>query len=428
MNKLSLQELINQTLEKMKELNFAASTIKHHQAVYGKLLEFAHIIPTEILSEELAEQFLEKYGSVLSTRTDAKKTDLGAYTELAAPAIRKLCEYQLYGMFYRRPGSMKIEDWVLDDYDIMMAYGRKREPIDSGKTTMIDRLKHLRHFYCYIESIGLRTIKDITPDILTKYPLTLAGYAKVTIKHRHKDLRQYLRFLHTNEYLCEDFSSLIPRVTAVENKSIPMIWTEEDISELLDNIDLSSPVGKRDYAILLLCIELGIRACDINSLKLSDFDWNKKIVNIMQEKTSVINSCPLTDRAGWAVINYIRYGRPMSDLPYLFLTCNAPYTKLGSSAATSMLKRRMQKAGIEVKSPNSKAGIHTLRHTFAVHCLHRWTQLGVPLSSVLPRLSTYLGHNDMTATERYLRMTAEIYPEISDKLSSCFGHIIPMEV
>jgi len=66
-----------------------------------------------------------------------------------------------------------------------------------------------------------------------------------------------------------------------------------------------------------------------------------------------------------------------------------------------------------------------LRHTFAVHCLEKWSRNGTPLSSALPRLSAYLGHNKLDATERYLRMTAELYPEISELLSEKYGYVVP---
>lgn len=49
------------------------------------------------------------------------------------------------------------------------------------------------------------------------------------------------------------------------------------------------------------------------------------------------------------------------------------------------------------------------------------------MSTALPRLSAYLGHKDLAATERYLRMTAEVYPEISATLSEKYGAIIPKD-
>ena len=69
--------------------------------------------------------------------------------------------------------------------------------------------------------------------------------------------------------------------------------------------------------------------------------------------------------------------------------------------------------------------VHDLRHVFAVHCLKRWVVEGVDLTAALPYLSTYLGHTGLKGTQRYLRLTAELYPEIVSTVEAKFGEIIP---
>ena len=72
---------------------------------------------------------------------------------------------------------------------------------------------------------------------------------------------------------------------------------------------------------------------------------------------------------------------------------------------------------------------HDMRHTFAVHCLNSWVLAGEDLTAGLPVLSTYLGHNDLSGTQRYLQLTAQMYPDITQKLEKQFGELIPtMEV
>jgi integrase len=69
--------------------------------------------------------------------------------------------------------------------------------------------------------------------------------------------------------------------------------------------------------------------------------------------------------------------------------------------------------------------MHDLRHTFAVHCLQKWVASGTDITNALPRLKEYMGHNDFQTTEQYLRMTAEVYPEISVLMEREFGYVIP---
>ena len=102
--------------------------------------------------------------------------------------------------------------------------------------------------------------------------------------------------------------------------------------------------------------------------------------------------------------------------------------QLGQKSVYSEFRRVLLAAGIPHYGRGKGPRVHDFRHTFACHCLHRWIKNGIPVSSALPRLSTYMGHNDITATEKYLHMTAEVYPEISEKLSLKYGYLIPKEV
>lgn len=178
-----------------------------------------------------------------------------------------------------------------------------------------------------------------------------------------------------------------------------MIWTNDNVEKLLASIDLASPVGRRNYAIFLLIAELGIRACDINALKGSDIDWDKKTIHFDQEKTGDLNVLPLSDRAGWAIIDYVRYARPKVDSPYVFLTCNAPYTQLGKTTAVNALKQQMQIAGIKPSTPGAKTGIHSLRHSLARKLLNK----NVPLEDI----ADIMGHTEVVSSSPYLKIDVE---------------------
>lgn len=298
MDNLKLPELTQGVLAKLEELKYSQGTLNGHRCVYEHLLEYAGKIPTDVYTEELGEQFLEDCSSFRHLREEKYASPLKSRGEVAATAIRKLGEYQKFGTFSRRPIAMQLEKWALDDHQIMLAYDHSRAPIDTGKTLMSERLKRLRHFYLYLESIGLRSVKYITPEIIASYLKTEVGYSKVTIKHLHKSLREYFRFLYKYEHLPIDYSGFVPRVQATENANIPMIWTNENVEKLLASIDLASPVGRRNYAIFLLIAETGIRACDVNALKGTDIDWDKKTIHIDQEKTGDLNVLPMSDRVG----------------------------------------------------------------------------------------------------------------------------------
>ena len=396
---LTLPELTERVLAKLMDLKYSKATLNGHRLVYKYLLEYAATIPTNVYTENLGSDFLDKCSSFRHKRGEKYVCPLKSRGETAATAIRKLGEFQRFGAFSRKPISMQLEEWAMDDHQIMLSYDRSREPIDARKTSMSERLKRLRHFYLYLESIGLQSVRYITPEIIESYLMTEAGYSKVTIKHLHKSLRQYFRFLYKYEHLPIDYSGFVPKVQAVKNANIPMIWTNDDVEKLLASIDRASPVGKRNYAIFLLIAETGIRACDINALKGTDIDWNKKTIHFAQEKTGYLNVLPLSDRTGWAIIDYVRYARPKVDSPYVFLTCRAPYTALGKTATVSALKKQMQMAGIKPSSHGVTAGTHSLRHSLARKLLDK--------NVSLEDIADIMGHTEVVSSSPYLKIDVE---------------------
>ena len=107
--------------------------------------------------------------------------------------------------------------------------------------------------------------------------------------------------------------------------AIPSAWTTEDVKKMLQCIDRGSPAGKRDYAILLLVVRLGIRAGDIRDLKLHNLNWNTKQIEIQQGKTGNHITYPILDDIGDALIDYLKNGRPLTDCPFVFVRACAPH-------------------------------------------------------------------------------------------------------
>lgn len=131
-------------------------------------------------------------------------------------------------------------------------------------------------------------------------------------------LRVFLRFLFLNQNTQEDLSLKVPKQKKYYYPPIPSVWKQEDVVSMLENIDRGNPTGKRDYAILLLVARLGIRAGDIKSLKLTDLDWENKTIVLKQNKTKRMVSYPILNDIGWALIDYLKEARPVSDSPFVF--------------------------------------------------------------------------------------------------------------
>jgi integrase len=90
------------------------------------------------------------------------------------------------------------------------------------------------------------------------------------------------------------------------------------------------------------------------------------------------------------------------------------------NAVSDQLKRVLVACGIP-----KIARIHDFRHTFAVHLLNQWARAGQDIYVCLPLLSKYLGHTKISSTEKYLRLTPEVYPEVTQTFEAHFGAVIP---
>lgn len=176
------------------------------------------------------------------------------------------------------------------------------------------------------------------------------------------------------------------------------------MSRLTDGIDRGNPTGKRDYAMLLMVARLGLRASDIKSMLISDVGWSARTISITQHKTGVPLELPLLDDIGWAVIDYLREGRPKAaTCPQLFVRQVAPFDAFGATAnLTNILIRRARGAGI--RAPRDHKTLHSLRHALA----KRLPGQEVPTGDI----SRILGHVDRRTTSTCLRTGV-------DSLSAC---------
>lgn len=393
---MNLVELTGQVLKEMERLGYKESVIKRHVSLYRKFINFAKSGSESIYNEALGQRFLlEKY-NIGNKEKIAKLPWQKLYSH---SAIRKLGEYQSYGMFGRNYPKGFGTEWAKDDKEFVEAFGKSLELLDVVKTTKTQRLSCVKEFYHFIGFEGLTSAKAVTADMISKYVNTLQGYAQTFIRDILKDLRNYFRFLYSNGYIAIDLSTLVPRMFVPEHAKVPAIWKDSDVEQLLLSVDRVTPIGKRDYAILMLTLALGLRSCDVRKLKLSDLEWSKKEISVAQSKTGVINICPMTDEVGWALIDYIRFGRPKSDSQYVFLRGIAPYVELGGSALNNVLWRYITRSGIKPKAMGVARGMHSLRHTFARKLLNQ----NVPLELI----SDIMGHTELTSASPYLKIDIE---------------------
>jgi integrase len=165
---------------------------------------------------------------------------------------------------------------------------------------------------------------------------------------------------------------------------------------MLGAVDRASPVGKRDYAILVLAGRLGLRAGDIRSLRLDDLDWDQAVITIQQSKTGKLLELPLIDEVATGLIEYLRYGRPATDHRQVFVRFKAPFEPfVNRNNFYPIITKYRRLAGVKLE-PGSRSGLHSLRHSLATAMLAD----GVPIEEISP----ILGHASLDTTRIYTRV------------------------
>ncbi len=176
-------------------------------------------------------------------------------------------------------------------------------------------------------------------------------------------LRSFLQFCHRSGRTGQDFSGVVPHAAAWRLSSIPDPVPSGTIEALLGSLDLRSPKGLRDRAILLLLTGLGLRACEIAAVRLADIGWQTGSLRI-RGKGDRVDELPLPDEVGQALEDYVlhgRGGRVQGD--EVFWTVINPVQPLTANGVCGAVRQVCVHAGV------TKFGPHRLRQTFATGML-----------------------------------------------------------
>lgn len=386
-----IEELAAEVVKELEKLNYAYNTICGLRASFKRICAFAREKGEIYFSENLGREYLkERYGCLV----DYSQESFPKKGKQAIRSVRLLGDYQLHGVIIRR--IVKRKGYVKPPQfeEVLTAYEKECESNQYSQRGMRTRLQRLFFFVDYLSLRKVMGVNEITPGIISDYVISISPKHEKSISSILTTLRVFLRFLYLNGYTEKDLSLSVPKQNKHHYPKVPSTWEQEEVKRMLDIIDRGSPLGKRDYAILLLVAKLGIRAGDIKALKLADLNWDTKTITITQEKTKVETTYPILHDVGWALIDYLQNARPVCDVPYIFVRLNAPFKEFGENANLhNIITKYIRLAGITV--PRGKRhGLHSLRHSLASTLLEQ----GEPLAVI----SEILGHMDSKSTSVYL--------------------------
>lgn len=400
MNTQNLLELINDVRKEVENFGYTYRSLEPYNRVWNYLIAYCNDNNIIEYSIDVGNSFLEfKYSF---------PDEFDRYScKRAFRVIMILNSYMQYGKirtkyFLTKTILSDFSKQLLNDFlNYCEKLGNAVKTIDYKKTIIKKFLKTLEEFNINnLNNISIKEIQGFLENINTS--------SGQTIKIHLYSVRSFLDFLYQTNKTNRNLSYIVPKVKVSKYPLIPSVWKKEDVEKLIKAIDTNNPIGKRDYAMLLIVAKLGIRVMDLKHLSLDNINWQKKTIDIIQSKTKNPLSLPLLDDIGWAIIDYLQNGRPHSDSKIIFLRHRPPIEPFSDTdAMQGIIKKYVKLANIEFKDNDiHKKGMHSLRHSLATNLLKN----NIPIDNI----SSILGHSNNSSVSYYLKID-------TDRLLECCG-------
>jgi integrase len=249
-----------------------------------------------------------------------------------------------------------------------------------------------------------------------------------TLQHRVGIIRQlamYMTHIGVKAYVFP--KNILPKVP----EYIPYIFSNEELAAFFKHVDAchyNAEVPNRQWIMPLLFRILygcGLRLSEALNLKVRDVDLNAGVLTILGAKFDKDRLVPLSPGLLDRCHDYVKRVHLFSDSDAYFFPAPNGKAITGGNVYRNF-RKFLWKARISHGGWGKGPRVHDLRHGHAVGCLRRWVLEGKDLAAYLPVLKTYLGHYSISDTAKYLRLTAELYPDITAKVEHVFGHVIPV--
>jgi integrase/recombinase XerD len=273
---------------------------------------------------------------------------------------------------------------------------------------------------------GLATYElpaSIARKWLAKKPHESAGTQQI----RMTLVRQFSRFL-----LRLGYPAYVPDSTlAARNRSrfVPRILSDEELRKFFQAVDALEPTARSPLRHLImgevfrLLYGCGFRVGEVLKLRVRDVDLNQGVITVFQGKRRKDRLVP----PALSLVHRLRkYATHFENRPPDAIFFPGPGGgPLSLRTVYPLFRRLLLQCGIPHGGRGKGPRIHDARHWFACHVLRRWYRDGADLDAKLPLLATYLGHQNLSGTQYYLHLIAELFPEITARADAAFGDVIP---
>lgn len=389
-------------LESLKEIGYSDESISKYKNVYDKFLNY---IESKDLASKSLEEFCIEFLDVFYHINPYKNTT--KYEKSKIRPLNLLVDYNRSNHFvYHRcfnNSPLLHKDSGIKVIDVIERFiSLRKKEYNISKSTEAKYRNALYQFFEFLDSNKINELSNIKTETITDYVKFISTNTNSVMYSKLSTLRVFFRYCYDKGILNHDLSLEVPKGNRNRRVRLPSTLTQAQKETVLESIDRNDKNGCRNYAILLIASQLGLRASDIGNLTFSNIDWDNNLINITMQKIKKPITLPLTNEIGNAIIAYVKNHRPTSDLPNIFLTHIPPYVRLSPSRLSNIADQVINESGVKLKQEIS-SGMHIFRHTLASSLLEK----GIDL----PTVSSVLGHSSMKTTMTYLHIDVETLRE-----------------
>jgi len=233
-------------------------------------------------------------------------------------------------------------------------------------------------------ALGELAAADVSGFLVRECPRRSVAGAR----HLVSPLRSLLRYLHVAGLIGMPRVWAVPGVADLRDRSLPQGVEPAVVARLWASCDRRRTVGRRDYAILLLLVRLGLRVGEVAAIELGDLDWRRGEI-LIRAKRNRHDRLPLPVDVGEALVAYLRR-RGRHECRALFLKAHAPAGALRGNTVCGVVGDACVRAGVP------RVGAHRLRHTAATGMLRQ--------GASLPEIAQVLRHREIKTTAIYAKV------------------------
>lgn len=302
---------------------------------------------------------------------------------------------------------------------------------DFMKLSVVDHLSYRTTLYdldsfLYNENI---TEKGFNADLIMRWLDTLTTSKLQTKKGKLGHLRKFSRYLSTLS-----IETSLPELPRAVNNFEPYVFTSEEMTQIFEVADDLAAIRPNsiicaEFPVLLrILYGCGMRLGEAISLKWNDIDLLRGIITVKHAKNQKQRLVPMSDELT-RIIKLYREAPVFAAASdgYVFKKSNGQSRTSGAywTVFDSILCELGIKNAQTAKSGDRGPCIHSLRHTFVMHAFLKLEQNNRNFQDSVPFLSTYIGHERLTETDKYLKARHELYTDSHTAIGEYISDVFP---